>query len=144
MRDKARNPGADGSGGFRVTTKSPNSVDVYVGRRVRSRRLELGMSLEKLGSGIGVTFQQLQKYERGSNRISASRLQQLCDILKVSVAYFFEEARYGKPNAASIDYVSEFLATADGHALAKAFMQIKNVKLRRSIAKLAGEIADGK
>ena len=124
-----------------MATKSPNSIDVYVGRRVRTRRLELGMSLEKLGSSIGVTFQQLQKYEKGSNRISASRLQQLCDILKVSVGYFFEEARYRKPNVAATDYVSEFLATTDGHQLAKAFVQIKNVQLRHRIAKLANEIA---
>jgi transcriptional regulator with XRE-family HTH domain len=124
-----------------VATKSPNSIDVYVGRRVRTRRLELGMSLEKLGSSIGVTFQQLQKYEKGSNRISASRLQQLCDILKVSVGYFFEEARYRKSNVAATDYVSEFLATTDGHQLARAFVQIKNVQLRHRIAKLANEIA---
>ena len=123
-------------------TKAPNSIDVYVGSQLRARRVALGMSQEKLGHAVGVTFQQVQKYEKGTNRISASRVQQLSNILQVAVGYFFENVPgHRKPKSASADYVSEFLATADGHALAKAFMQIKNVKLRHRIVKLANEIA---
>ena len=123
-------------------TKAPNSIDVYVGSQLRARRVALGMSQEKLGHAVGVTFQQVQKYEKGTNRISASRVQQLSNILQVAVGHFFENVPgHRKPKSASADYVSEFLATADGHALAKAFMQIKNVKLRHRIVKLANEIA---
>ena len=123
-------------------TKAPNSIDVYVGSQLRARRVALGMSQEKLGHAVGVTFQQVQKYEKGTNRISASRVQQLSNILKVAVGYFFEKAPgHQKLKAPSGDYVSEFLATADGRALAKAFMQIKNVQVRHRIVKLANEIA---
>src|SRR3954467_12577098 len=76
-------------------TKTPNPIDKYVGSRVRMRRLMLGMSQEKLGEAFGLTFQQVQKYEKGMNRISASRLQQAAQILDVSVPFFFEGAPGG-------------------------------------------------
>jgi transcriptional regulator with XRE-family HTH domain len=101
----------------RVEKKSPNPVDKHVGRRVRMRRMMLAMSQEKLGNALGLTFQQVQKYEKGTNRIGASRLQQISHILQVPVAFFFE----GAPNlhgstdrmkdAPSPSYVSDFLAT---------------------------------
>jgi transcriptional regulator with XRE-family HTH domain len=104
----------------------------------------LGMSQEKLGDGLGLTFQQVQKYEKGANRVSASRLRQIGHILQVPESFFFD----GGPNAArrigeaaSPSYVSTFLATADGLALVKAFTAIKDAKLRRSIVLLVGEIA---
>jgi transcriptional regulator with XRE-family HTH domain len=108
----------------------------------------LGMSQEKLGDGLGLTFQQVQKYEKGANRIGASRLQQISHILQVPVAFFFD----GAPNAPghgplelgdapSPAYVSDFLATSDGLALTKAFMGIKNPKLRRRIVDLVEQIA---
>ncbi len=97
-----------------MAKKNPNPIDMHVGTRVRSRRQELGLSQEKLGDALKLTFQQVQKYEKGVNRVSASRLQQLSHILKVPVAYFFE----GTPgkfksqgNAPSLEYVSEFTAT---------------------------------
>ena len=125
-----------------MAAKAPHSIDVYVGSRLRARRLALGMSQEKLADAVGITFQQIQKYEKGSNRISASRVQQLSNILQVAVGYFFEKAPgHQKLKAPSGDYVSEFLATADGRALAKAFMQIKNTQVRHRIVKLANEIA---
>lgn len=125
-----------------VMAKAPNSIDVHVGSRLRARRLALGMSQEKLADAVGITFQQIQKYEKGRNRISASRVQQLSNILQVAVGYFFEKVPgYQKLKAASEDYVSEFLATADGRALAKAFMQIKNGQVRHRIVKLTNEIA---
>src|SRR5262245_39091705 len=75
----------------RMPSGKPNPVDVHVGSRVRLRRTLLGMSQEKLGEAIGLTFQQVQKYERGANRIGASRLWDLSRVLDVPVAYFFDE-----------------------------------------------------
>ena len=126
---------------------TPNPVDKHVGSRVRMRRKMLGLSQEKLGDALGLTFQQVQKYEKGTNRISASRLQQLTHILQVPVEFFFAGAPHvaGRPKglseAPSPAYVSDFLATSDGLALTKAFTQIKNKKLRRSIVDLVGGIA---
>src|ERR1700693_5464581 len=110
--------------------KSPNAIDKHVGAGVRMRRMMLGMSQEKLGDSLGLTFQQVQKYEKGINRIGASRLQHISSILKVSISSFFEGAPvlpgqpYGLDEAPSPAYVSDFLATSDGLALTKAFMHI--------------------
>ena len=93
---------------------------------------------------IGVTFQQAQKYEKGANRIGSSRLQQIANTLEVPVTFFFEGVPgFGKVkrDAPSSTYVSDFLATSDGHALMKAFMKIKKPKLRRSIVEIVNEIA---
>jgi transcriptional regulator with XRE-family HTH domain len=109
----------------------------------------LGMSQEKLGDALGLTFQQVQKYEKGTNRIGASRLQQIAHILQVPVAFFFEGAPAaimssksdGMGEAPSPAYVSDFLATSDGLALTKAFMRIDDSKLRRRIVDLVEQIA---
>ena len=127
--------------------KSPNPTDKHVGSRVRMRRMMLGMSQEKLGDALGLTFQQVQKYEKGTNRIGASRLQQISNILQVPVSFFFEGApNSGQPNsgfdeAPSPAYVSDFLATSDGLSLTKSFMKIKSSKLRRKIVDLVEQIA---
>jgi transcriptional regulator with XRE-family HTH domain len=111
------------------------------------RRLMLSMSQEKLGDALGLTFQQVQKYEKGTNRIGASRLQHISHILQVPVAFFFEGApnlhgaSEGIKDAPSPAYVSDFLATSEGLALTKAFMRIKEPKLRRRIVDLVKEIA---
>lgn len=106
------------------------------------------MSQEKLGNSLGLTFQQVQKYEKGTNRIGASRLQQISHILQVPVAFFFEGAPVvagsrtdGMSEAPSPAYVSDFLATSDGLALTKAFMRIADSKLRRRIVDLVEQIA---
>src|SRR5512144_3174192 len=126
-----------------VVKKAPNPIDKHVGSRVRMRRMMLGMSQEKLGDALDLTFQQVQKYEKGTNRIGASRLQQISHILQVPVSFFFEgaPASPGLPHEASSTapspaYVSDFLATSDGLALTKAFMGIKDAKLRRRIVDL--------
>jgi len=127
--------------------RAPNPIDKHVGSRVRMRRLMLGMSQEKLGNGLGLTFQQVQKYEKGTNRIGASRLQHISQLLQVPVPFFFEGAPHlpGQPigigPAPSPAYVFNFLATADGLALTKAFMQIEQPELRRRIVHLVEEIA---
>ena len=105
------------------------------------------MSQQKLGDGLGLTFQQVQKYEKGTNRIGASRLQHISHILHVPVPFFFEGAQYlpGQPegigDAPSPAYVCDFLATTDGIALTKAFMRIKDISLRRRIVELVEELA---
>jgi transcriptional regulator with XRE-family HTH domain len=129
-----------------VAKKVPNPIDVHVGSRVRIRRVELGMSQGKLGDALGITFQQVQKYEKGTNRIGASRLQHVSGILQVAVAHFFEGTPgqlKAKGNPPSSTYVSDFIATTDGLTLAKAFTQIKNANVRRQIVKLVNEIAGG-
>ena len=130
-----------------MAKKAPNPVDKHVGSRVRMRRMMLGMSQEKLGDALGLTFQQVQKYEKGTNRIGASRLQHISIILQVPVAFFFEGAptisgkAEGMGEVPSPAYVSDFLATSDGLALTKSFMRIKNAKLRRRIVELVEQIA---
>lgn len=121
--------------------KAPDPTDVYVGRRVRTRRLMLGVSQEKLGDDVGLTFQQIQKYEKGTNRISASRLQQFARILNVEVSYFFEGAPGATTSGSTSDYASEFLSTSDGLALAKAFHRIEDQALRRRIVNLVEAMA---
>jgi transcriptional regulator with XRE-family HTH domain len=107
----------------------------------------LGMSQEKLGENLGITFQQIQKYEKGTNRIGASRLQQISGVLGVPVSFFFEGAPTqegatgGLGESPSPAYVSDFLATSDGLALTKAFMKVKDAKVRRRIVDLVEAIA---
>jgi transcriptional regulator with XRE-family HTH domain len=130
-----------------MATKAPNPTDRHVGSRVRMRRMMLSMSQEKLGDALGLTFQQVQKYEKGTNRIGASRLQQISHILQVPVAFFFEgapslgDSPSGMGEAPSPAYVSDFLATSDGLALTRAFTRIKDAKLRRRIVDLVQQIA---
>ena len=128
-----------------MAKKNPNQVDVHVGSRVRERRLMLGLSQEKLAGAIGLSFQQVQKYEKGTNRIGSSRLQQIASVLKVAVTYFFDGGPgQSKPigNAPSPSYVAEYLATADGKALTRAYMKIKSTKVRRTIVKMVTQLAD--
>lgn len=130
-----------------VAKKAPNPIDKHVGSRVRMRRMMLSMSQEKLGDALGLTFQQVQKYEKGTNRIGASRLQQISNILQVPVEFFFEGAPHlggasrVDGDAPSPAYVSDFLASSDGLALTKAFMRIGDAKLRRRIVDLVEQIA---
>ena len=130
-----------------LATKKPNPTDKYVGARLRMRRMMLGMTQQKLGGALGLTFQQVQKYEKGANRIGASRLQQIAQILQVPESFFFD----GGPNASgtppkefsgapSPNYIAEFLASPDGFVLCKAFMNINDPKLRRRIVDLVEEL----
>jgi transcriptional regulator with XRE-family HTH domain len=127
--------------------KKPNPIDIHVGSRIRLRRTMLGMSQEKLGESLGITFQQIQKYEKGTNRVGASRLQQISEILQVPVSFLFEGgpggtiSGNGLSEAPSPAYVSDFLATSEGLALTRAFTRINDSKLRRSIVDLVEQIA---
>jgi transcriptional regulator with XRE-family HTH domain len=134
-----------------MAKKVPEPTDVHVGARVRMRRMMLNMSQEKLGDGLGLTFQQVQKYEKGTNRIGASRLQHISNMLQVPVSFFFEggprlpgHSAAGMGEAPSPAYVSDFLSTSDGLSLTKAFMRIKSSKLRRRIVELVEQIAENR
>jgi transcriptional regulator with XRE-family HTH domain len=132
-----------------MMTKAPNPVDKHVGARVRMRRLMVGLSQGKLGEALDVTFQQVQKYEKGANRIGASRLQQLARVLEVPPSYFFD----GAPNAGapvtglaepdSNAYVVDFLSTSEGLQLNRAFASIKDSKVRKKILDLVETLAAG-
>lgn len=122
----------------------PHPIDVHVGRRLKMRRMELGVSQEKLAAAIGLTFQQVQKYEKGKNRIGAGRLRQIAEALKAPEAFFFEGApgrTKSSGKALSADFVRDFISSSEGLALAKAFMTIKSKMLRRSIATLVEDLA---
>lgn len=123
-------------------SKKPNPIDIHVGSRVKLKRTMAGMSQEKLGDSLGITFQQVQKYEKGTNRIGASRLQNIASILNTSVAFFFE----GQPGSeASVegmaedgnpDYVVDFLSSAEGIQLNRSFSKIKDPLIRKKVIDL--------
>jgi transcriptional regulator with XRE-family HTH domain len=132
-------------------SRKPNPIDIHVGSRVRFRRMLLGMSQEKLGEKLGLTFQQVQKYEKGINRIGASRLFDLAQVLGVSVQFFYEEAPSqethtmapeGFAEKADEHSIVEFLRSRDGLELNKAFVRISDVKARRAIVDLVRSLAN--
>ena len=134
-----------------MVKKNPNPIDVHVGSRVRMRRMLAGLSQEKLGERLGLTFQQVQKYEKGSNRISASRLFQMGQILGVPVQFFFEElpehAKHtldAAPGFAESDQetlIMDFLNSSEGLQLNKAFSEISDPLVRRKVVDLVKAIA---
>jgi transcriptional regulator with XRE-family HTH domain len=126
--------------------KGPNPIDRYVGGRVRMRRMIVGMSQEKLGEALGVTFQQVQKNEKGTNRIGASRLQQIAKVLGVPVEFFFEGAppvgsERGVASHVAPSYVAEFLSTSEGVQLTRAFVRITDPTIRRRLISLVKTLA---
>jgi transcriptional regulator with XRE-family HTH domain len=129
--------------------KQPNPIDIHVGSRVRLRRMMLSMSQEKLGESLGITFQQIQKYEKGTNRIGASRLQHIARVLQVPVSFFFEDApggpeggdAAGMAEAPQTNYVVNFVNSTEGLQLNRAFVRIKSPKLRRRIIDLVRGMA---
>jgi transcriptional regulator with XRE-family HTH domain len=121
-----------------ITEDGPDPVDVHVGTRLRQRRTLLGMSQEKLAAAFGVSFQQIQKYERGANRVSASRLHQLTRILNVPVGYFFEGMTEGQQNGTAIHPVhdSEMVASRETLELVRAYYRIEDATVRRRLVDL--------
>jgi transcriptional regulator with XRE-family HTH domain len=148
----ARPPGiAENLEGDEKGSRRPNPIDVHVGSRVRFRRMLLGMSQEKLGEKLGLTFQQVQKYEKGINRIGASRLFDLAQVLGVSVQFFYEEAPsqeghsfppQGFAENPDEHSIVEFLRSRDGLELNRAFVRISDVKARRAIVDLVRSLAN--
>ena len=132
-------------------TRSPNPVDIHVGRRLRLRRILLGLSQEELGEKLGLTYQQIQNYEKGINRIGASRLFGIAHVLRVTAQFFYEEA----PSAAPRQFdegdhadkptetsMIEFLRSRDGLELNRAFGRIADAKTRRAIVELVRNLAN--
>jgi transcriptional regulator with XRE-family HTH domain len=131
-------------------SRRPNPIDVHVGSRVRLQRMLLGISQEKLGERLGLTFQQVQKYEKGVNRIGASRLFDLSQVLGVPVQFFYDDAPAGEAEVGMISglaerpgdsYIFDFLNTREGLELNKAFARISDPKARRAILDLVRSLA---
>jgi transcriptional regulator with XRE-family HTH domain len=135
-----------------LVERQPNPIDIHVGGRVRMRRILMGMSQEKLGEEIGLTFQQIQKYEKGSNRISASRLYQISRILNVPVQYFFEDvpdSARNQTNSGNGDRergatreIIDFISSAEGLQMNKAFAEIGDPVVRRKLVELLKTLAE--
>ena len=132
--------------------KNPDPIDVHVGSRVRVRRTLLGMSQAKLGAALGLTFQQIQKYERGANRIGSSRLYELSKVLDVPVSFFFDDMPpevaggfpglpAGMTEVQSAAYEADTLAKRETLELVRAYYRIKNEKVRKRVFELAKAIA---
>jgi len=125
-----------------MANKTPNPVDVHVGSRIRLRRTLIGMSQEKLGAGLGITFQQVQKYEKGTNRVGASRLQAISALLGVQPSFFFEggppQQMSGEESAAmgEIGGLNGFIASKEGLELNRSFAKIRDPAIRKKIVSL--------
>lgn len=129
-------------------SQGPHPVDVHVGARIRERRKQLGVSQQSLADALGLTFQQVQKYERGANRVSSSKLWEISKTLHAPVSYFFEHLSFGGAAAAdgdenSPEYQHDFIMTAEGVELARAFPRIADRRVRRQVLDLVKALADG-
>lgn len=142
---------ADDSEALERGTRRPNPIDIHVGNRVRLQRMLIGISQEKLGERLGLTFQQVQKYEKGINRIGASRLFELSRVLGVPVQFFYEDAPAsgsqqgaapGFAERSSDSHVFEFLSSREGLELNRAFSRITDPKVRKSVLDLVRSLAD--
>lgn len=121
--------------------KPVNPVDRHLGARIKMQRLALGISQERLGKAIGLTFQQVQKYEKGVNRVSGSRMHQIAVALKVPPSFFFEAAPAAVDSAKATSFIEEFVASKQGVALARAFTKIGDSRMRGDIVALVERIA---
>lgn len=140
----------DGRPGEERNARKANPMDAHVGSRVRLRRMLLGMSQEKLGEQLGLTFQQVQKYEKGVNRIGASRLFDLAQVLNVPIQFFYDEAPPGEALGSAMmgmaerpqeGFVIDFLSSREGLELNKAFVRIQDPKVRRAVVELVRSLA---
>ncbi|HZH11569.1 MAG TPA: helix-turn-helix transcriptional regulator [Microvirga sp.] len=126
--------------------KSTSLIDKEIGTRVRMRRVSIGMSQEKLGEMLGLTFQQVQKYEKGMNRISVGRLVDIAKILGVDIHFFFNGIKSGKAESGFAEeetppYIADVMSTPEGLQLIRTFTGIKNPKVRKSIVQLVASLA---
>src|SRR5829696_4661435 len=124
-----------------MAKKSPNPTDKHVGSRVRMRRMMLSMSQEKLGDALCLTFQQVQKYEKGANRVGASRLLQIARILGVGVEYFYEGLPQGPGESPRHEPMLEFLTIPDSERLVRNFVELKDDVARRKVTDLVEWLA---
>lgn len=125
-----------------MTKKTPNPIDRHVGSRVRMRRMMISLSQEKLGERLGITFQQVQKYEKGTNRVSASRLSDVARILGQPVSYFFGNEQ-GQHNVdQETGDVAQFVGSGEGLALNRYYTRITDARVRRKFLALVTTLAD--
>lgn len=129
--------------------RMPNPVDAHVGRQIRTRRKILGLSQERLAGDLRLTFQQVQKYERGANRVSASKLYEVARTLQAPISYFFEgladpvgDRQPGVADAGSDQFVHDFLMTPEGLDMAEHFPRIRSPRARRKILELVRALAE--
>lgn len=120
----------------------PNPVDRHVGLRIRMRRKELGLSQERLAEAVGLTFQQIQKYERAANRVSASKLWELARALKTDIGFFYAGLAEIEAEIMSQQTMHDFLLTPDGLELAACFPRVNNHRLRRRVLELVRTLAE--
>jgi transcriptional regulator with XRE-family HTH domain len=122
--------------------KTGNPIDRHVGARIRMQRMVRGVSQTDLGNAVGVSFQQIQKYENGANRVSASRLQRIAGALEVTPEFFFEEEAQKGVGPTDLAVIDDFILSRDGIALSRAFTKITDAKMRRRIVSLVEQLAD--
>lgn len=129
-----------------MSIRSATDLDAHIGRRIRTQRLVLKISQEELGKTLGVSFQQIQKYEKGVNGLSAKRMQDVCQALNIPLSFLFDggpgEKSSGFTRVAQASFVDDFLASSEGVALMRAFTKIRSDKVRRNFVGLAETIAN--
>lgn len=128
----------------KTRTKAPDARDVDVGRRIRAQRLVCRMSQTELANNLGVTFQQVQKYEKGVNRVGAGRLARIAEVLNVPVSFFFNGDHTPSEGDDSVSTGLSFLETAGAVRLVRAYAQIEDPQIRRALVDLSEEIAGGR
>ncbi len=130
-----------------IDDRIPNPIDIHVGQRIRARRKEVRVSQEKLAEQLGLTFQQVQKYEKGSNRVSASKLFEIAKTLSASIEYFFRGLPdpLGENGSVSENdskpFVHDFISSAEGHELVTEFSKIADSQVRRQVLELIKSLA---
>jgi transcriptional regulator with XRE-family HTH domain len=128
-----------------VPGRGPDQVDKHIGKRIRLRRLMLNLSQTDVADALGLTFQQIQKYEKGSNRLSAGRLLRVAILLEVPLTYFYQDAPGVSGLATKVaipEFVTDMLMTSSGIALARAFGKVKQTKVRRCIINFVDAVGD--
>jgi transcriptional regulator with XRE-family HTH domain len=128
----------------KTRTKAPDACDADVGRRIRAQRLLCHMSQTELGNRVGITFQQIQKYEKGVNRVGAGRLARIAEVLSVPVAFFFSGDQRPSETNDNINSGLNFLESAGAVRLVRAYSQIEDPQIRRALVDLAEEVAGQK
>ncbi len=126
-----------------VLVKKPNQIDIDVGNRIRLQRKLKGISQAAFGDALGVTFQQVQKYEKGTNRVSASRLSQVSRILDQPVSYFFGSGQSEHTGNQETDEVAQFVGSSEGLSLNRHYARISDTRVRRKFLALVISLADG-
>ena len=126
-----------------MSARSPNKTDVYIGKRIKMQRLARGLSQTDVASRLGITFQQIQKYERGVNRVGAGRLQEIANLFSVTPAFFFEDGPRLKPGQSEeASGTTELLANKYNLALAQAYNRIRSRTVRRNVLELVEGLAE--